>query len=187
MTRRFFVAIDPGEEIRLELTGLIRLLRRTPTSIRWVAPHHIHLTLMFLGNIEEGRLPHIIDCLDRAVCVQEYFELHPAGLGAFPDCARPDTVWVGFDEGTEPLKDLASVVRKARQSFVAGGQPAKEFMAHMTIGRLKDPQDHSSVSTLLGSMSFRSAFMLRVRSIGLFESVAGSEGLVYDKIHEAFF
>ena len=96
---------------------------------------NLHLTLRFLGNVEEGRLQALEGLLE---AVQwPTFELALDGVGAFGSGRYKRVLWLGIAGGAEPAAALASHVERA---CVAAGLPPEErpFRAHVTLARARD-------------------------------------------------
>ncbi|MDE0027861.1 MAG: RNA 2',3'-cyclic phosphodiesterase [Deltaproteobacteria bacterium] len=105
-------------------------------SVRWVPEENLHLTLKFLGDIEETRVAAIGSALREALSDTEGFVATARGLGVFPDAARPRVLWIGLD--APALTALACGVDRALAPF--GVAPsATPFRPHVTVGRWRHP------------------------------------------------
>lgn len=131
---RLFVALDPSDV-------LIRALSTLQTDLfeaHWVDPSDIHLTLRFLGDVDEQRVKPIIEALQQVK--GEPFELQPEGFGVFPTRRSPKVLWVGLRD--EPALD--ELHRNVEQAIVnLGFEPEdRAFAPHLTIARCKraDPK-----------------------------------------------
>ena len=104
-------------------------------KLRWVRPEGIHLTLKFLGNVEEHRVPSITDALAKAT---EAFELtiQPSGVGGFGG-RRIRVVWVGLEGDVERLAALATRVDEACGAL-GFERERRPFAAHLTLARVPD-------------------------------------------------
>ena len=80
---------------------------------RWVAATGIHLTLKFLGDVASEDIAEVCRAVAESVRDIEPFEFRCHGAGAFPDLARPRTVWIGVDEGSEAVLALHQAVELA--------------------------------------------------------------------------
>ena len=88
---RLFIAINLPDEIRTQLKELQRVLRPLASTAKWVAPESIHITLKFLGDIDEQLLPEIGDVLTAATAGKSVCDIQLVGVGAFPNVKRPAT------------------------------------------------------------------------------------------------
>ena len=128
--QRLFVAIDLPEEIKLAIGSL-----RCPLpGAKWVAEAQIHLTLRFIGDVDDELSKMIVASLSGIVAAP--FSLAIQGVGCFPPKRDPKVLWVGVD-GSSALLDLQSAIEKAlvRNGLEPEGRP---FFPHITIARLKE-------------------------------------------------
>lgn len=126
---RLFVAI----EIPDDLKKMLGSLRTDIHGARWLTVDQIHLTLAFLGEVDEVSVERLTGKLSR---IQGHaFEIRFSRTGCFPDRRRPRVLWIGLNP--EPyLNDLAA---KVREAVLACGIPQEErpFSPHITLARLK--------------------------------------------------
>jgi len=101
-----------------------------------VPDENLHVTLKFLGNIEETRVAAIGSALGEALSGTEGFAATARGLGVFPDANRPRVLWIGLD--APPLTAMARGVERALAPFGVE-QPATPFRPHVTVGRWRRP------------------------------------------------
>ncbi len=142
---RLFVAITVGDEVRAAVTLARRAIERQlsgmggqPPRLVWVTPSALHVTLRFLGEQPDERVPAIVET------VQEPFPLAPfqvawLGLGAFPSPRRPRAIWVGVRQGAAELGLLEAEVTRRLGTLLPGERPedAAPFHPHLTIARVK--------------------------------------------------
>lgn len=137
---RLFIAIELPENIKKEFARM----RGDIPGARWVAAEQIHLTLAFLGEVEEATGERLTAELSRIH--SQAFKLRFAGTGCFPDRRRPRVLWVGLEP--EPL--LTKLVNQVRSAVLACGIPQEErpFSPHITLARLKAAPSHACDSFL---------------------------------------
>ena len=111
---RTFVAVEMPENIRRQFGEVESRLMKADAHVKWVEPHHIHITMKFLGEIDEDRLVDVFRGVEEGVRGLGPFEASLAGLGAFPNLKRPRVVWVG--EWHSPPKET-----EAATSLINGG------------------------------------------------------------------
>ncbi|WP_316899126.1 RNA 2',3'-cyclic phosphodiesterase [Pseudodesulfovibrio indicus] len=134
---RLFVGIGLPDTYRQLLKPLTASLSRlTDSSINWSRPGTWHLTLKFLGETEEARIPALKDAL--ASLDSPCFTLRAGGAGAFPNAQRPKVLWLGLAQGADQATGLASAIEDA---LAAVGVPReqKQFRPHLTLGRVRKP------------------------------------------------
>ncbi|HIE04735.1 MAG TPA: RNA 2',3'-cyclic phosphodiesterase, partial [Candidatus Latescibacteria bacterium] len=107
---RTFVAVDISDGARRSVADLVRELKGYGAEVRWVAPESLHLTLKFLGEIDEARLEGVFQGVQEATEGLGPFRMVLEGLGGFPGLGRPRVLWVGVSEGADILRSLAERV-----------------------------------------------------------------------------
>jgi 2'-5' RNA ligase len=133
---RTFIAIEIPAEIKTALSGLQTELRRAGADVSWTKPDNIHLTLKFLGEIEE-RLVNEIEraCVGVAAEFQP-FKLDLTGAGVFPNARQPRVLWAGL---SGEIEKAVKIQRRLDERLMALGfdREEKSFRPHLTIGRVK--------------------------------------------------
>lgn len=134
---RLFVGIGLPDTYRQSLTPLTASLSRlTDHSVNWSRPDTWHLTLKFLGETDETRVPAIRDGL--ATLRFPRFTLRAGGAGAFPNAQRPKVVWLGLAEGADQVSALAGLVEDGLAAMDVPRE-RKRFRPHLTLGRMRKP------------------------------------------------
>ena len=174
---RAFVAVDLEPQTVQKITEAIARLRPRMPGIRWLPPTNFHLTLKFLGDIDEAKVAPIAAALERDLYPFSCFTINAKGLGVFPDLKRPRILWVGLVGGE--LNALASRVEKALVPFGFSAE-RRAFTPHLTVGRWRDFNGSSKelgdeVEKWRGHDFGRS----NVDEVILFQSVLKPEGAVY--------
>lgn len=166
---RLFVALALPDAIRTELSFLSGALR----GARWIDPVSYHLTLRFIGDIDERAAEEIDLALARVRAPA--FELSLQGVGQFGDNAA-HALWAGV-AASEPLLHLAAKVDSALRR---AGQPAdgRRFTPHVTLARLRNVPVERVMDYLSTHALFRSAPFL-VSAFTLFSSHQGRGGAHY--------
>ena len=134
MIRAFIaVTLDAGVIDRIAETSA-QLAREIP-GVRWVAAANFHLTLKFLGGIDEAMVEPLGASLREQLRLFPRFTINAKGLGVFPGHKRPRVLWVGLTG--DRLVTLASQVESALQPL--GFAPeSRKFTPHLTIGRWRE-------------------------------------------------
>ncbi|GAB3717415.1 RNA 2',3'-cyclic phosphodiesterase [Nocardiopsis oceani] len=143
-----FVALWPPQEVVDELAQAVRPARPSATGLRWTRPEEWHLTLAFLGEVPEDRLPELTSALGRALGGHPAPYLAADLWGTFPNRAqRASVLWCGVTG--EGLHELAGAVRDAARS---AGVPVESrlFVPHITLARARPPRDLTEALRALG-------------------------------------
>ena len=136
MSIRAFVAIPVPTDVRSHLARLHESVPRDAGRITWVRAEAIHLTCLFLGDIEPGRVTEIGGALREAAGSFPSFETSLGEVGAFPNWRRPRVVWIGLEKGERESREVKARIEAA---LVALGLPGedKPFHPHLTLGRVR--------------------------------------------------
>jgi len=180
---RAFIAVDIPEHVRAALDEAQARLKRAHVGVKvsWTKVENIHVTLQFLGYVEEEAVAKIGAALDRIAAEHPAFALDVRGAGAFPDDRRPRVLWVGCDDAEGRLKALAQAVQAAMQPL--GFEPEhREFSAHLTLGRVKLPRPDAALTKALDSIKNQAFGTMRVDAVHLFQSQLHPEGSIYSKL-----
>ena len=138
---RLFVALDLPADIKASLTPMARGLG----DVRWTLPDQQHLTLRFIGEVDNGQANDIADALTLVPGLP--FELQLKGIGHFPPRGAPKVIWAGVDKSSE-LKELKRRIDKALKQ--AGIQPdPQKYAPHVTLARLRRPPTEAGLATYL--------------------------------------
>jgi 2'-5' RNA ligase len=176
---RAFVAIFPPPEIQTAVVGALETVQRPGNKIPRVRPENIHLTLKFLGSVQEKTLENLCATLKETCAVHEPFDIGLARLGAFPSARRARILWAGVDAGSDRLRALTADLESALAPLDFEREK-RAFIPHLTLGRVRcRPANFNDLPTTMGDLRFR------VRHIELTESTLSSEGATYRTI-EAF-
>ncbi len=93
---RLFVAIEPPASVLTELAAAIEPLQAAAPELRWTNRTAWHLTLAFLGDVDEAVLPELTARLERAARRHPPQLLAIEGAGAFPSPIRARVLWAGI-------------------------------------------------------------------------------------------
>ncbi len=140
---RCFIGLPLPEAYQRLLAGIIEEWKIPLGSwVSWTRPGNWHLTLKFLGDIQEQRIKPLMEALGEGLSGERTcpaFALRGRGAGFFPDPRRPRVFWVGLGKGMEQARELATRV----ESTCAGLGFAREertFRPHLTVARIKPPR-----------------------------------------------
>ncbi len=180
---RAFIATDIPADVRIAIGEAQARLKRAHVGVKisWTKIDNLHLTLQFLGYIEEAAVEKIKTALQSVAAQHQPFELSVRGAGAFPTGNRPRVIWVGCHDTESRLKGLAGAVQEAMQPL--GFEPERrEFSAHLTIGRVKIPHADVALTRAVDSLKDNGFGTLQVNAIHLFEGKLHPEGSIYTKL-----
>ncbi|MBI3724020.1 RNA 2',3'-cyclic phosphodiesterase, partial [bacterium] len=98
---RLFFAVALPDAVRERLAGLVSELKeKVPDApVGWVVSGNVHLTLRFLGDVDDATLPRLVAAGEEAARAAAPLELELAGVGTFGGRASPRVIWIGITEG----------------------------------------------------------------------------------------
>jgi 2'-5' RNA ligase len=187
---RTFIATDISEEIRSSLTRIISHLKYSGADVKWVDPANIHLTLKFLGEVDEKKLHQIKATLEEIGKFAKPFEIGVKDIGAFPKIEYPRVIWVGLGNGASESVALAGEIDEelSKLDFEKESRP---FAPHLTIGRVRSAKNRDNLIAKLNSCPKPHTLdpkpSSRVSSVVLYQSTLTAQGSIYTKLHEAKF
>ena len=103
---RAFIAVNMADDLRRALAEAQERLRASEADVKWVRAEGIHITLKFLGWVDDEREPGIADAAAAAVADAGPFRLSLVGIGGFPSATAPRVVWVGVTQGAREMSEL---------------------------------------------------------------------------------
>lgn len=176
---RLFIALLLPADVRRELVSLYQSIPPSFGRITWVKEENIHLTLKFLGEVAEKKLPVLQKQLARVPASPAFpFDLQLMNVGGFPKLSNPRVIWVGVHPGEKVIqlqKQIDDVLTKV-------GFPKDErFHPHMTLGRVKVVHDRHALAKILSGLSVKALSFL-VHGFSLMQSTLSSHGPVYREI-----
>jgi 2'-5' RNA ligase len=184
---RTFIAIKLPKEIKGLLASLQQELKNTGADVKWVEPKNIHLTLKFLGEIDEKTSTKISSILEEVAKDTMSFNIRIACAGAFPKINSPRVLWAGVDKGDLETKIIAKALEEKIEKI---GIPKENraFSSHITIGRIKSSLNRDEL--IQGLKKLQKYFGAKgaefcVYKITLFKSTLTPNGPIYEILKEA--
>ncbi|MFZ5998159.1 MAG: RNA 2',3'-cyclic phosphodiesterase [Nitrospirota bacterium] len=177
---RCFIAIDMSETVKRSLGEVINRVKGSSKDIRWVPVQNVHLTLKFLGEVQEETIPAIEKSLSSVCAGFKPFSITASGIGAFPSLKHPATIWVGLDASGE-LEQLARAVDLS-MATLGFEKEERQFSPHLTIGRVKDRKNIGPVIKELYTFKDTVFGTIDVGEILLMKSVLKPGGAEYSRL-----
>jgi 2'-5' RNA ligase len=181
---RAFLAVALSDEARAAVGRTLETVRIAHPSARWVRPENLHLTVVFLGGIDEALVPELDARLAPLASATPPQVLRLEGVGAFPP-SRERTLWLGVTRGAPWFVALATSVRHAIEPDLGLRLDDREPRAHVTLARLERP-DRRVVDALKSAFEDHSVDSAADR-LTLFSSVIRQGGPTYTPVREWMF
>jgi 2'-5' RNA ligase len=181
---RAFIALELTEPVRTALTRLTAEWQQLGAQVSWVRAENLHLTLVFLGEIEVRRLGMACRQMDAAALDVSSFALTASGTGVFGSPASPRVLWSGFAETPAPLTTLQQrlTVGLADRGFKVS---RKEFRPHVTLGRVRSRRRVGPLTAAVGSANNTIFGVVPVRRVVLMQTLLSPQGARYNLLHES--
>ncbi|MFW5748023.1 MAG: RNA 2',3'-cyclic phosphodiesterase [Chloroflexota bacterium] len=171
---RLFVAIELPDAV----TSRAAALKTAIPTARWVRPEHMHITLRFIGEVEDDRVEPIKSAL--ATVKATAFDITLGSVGRFPPSPKkaPRVLWVGIDKNPA-LVALHNRVEAALARAGIKPERGKDFNPHLTLARLKTHKPTPEADTFLTAQTGFMAGIFTVECFVLIESVLSADGPQY--------
>ena len=179
---RSFLAIELPFTIIEKLKELQDDLKSSLSSVKWVRPESIHLTLKFFGNIEEESIEEISRVISGVTSKFSPFHLDIRNIGSFPSLTRPRVIWIGIDEREDTLKILYNTIEKSLET-IGFDTEQREFNPHLTLGRVKSLKEKRTLIEKVEQCKGCDLGVFQVEALYLFKSDLRPSGAVYSKLN----
>ena len=170
---RLFVAIDLPPDVRENIADLCYGV----SGAKWVPQAQIHLTLRFIGDVDDRNYHDIVDALSRVEAMAFSFVLK--GTGYFPPRRDPRVVWIGI----ENADDIFALQKKIDNVLVETGvQPEeRKFHPHITVARLRERASAAQAAAFVAANTMFKSRPIDVSEFILYSSVLTRD----DPVHTA--
>ena len=185
---RTFIAIEISEEIKNTLAQIEFHLKYAGADVKWMKPENVHLTLKFLGEIDEKKATEVTAVLDSISGSVKPFEVSIKDIGAFPKIEHPRVVWIGLDKGAVETTVITARIDEAL-SKIGFAKETRPFSPHLTIGRVRSPLNKDKLKEKMlsaaVSIDLSSVPPHQTSAVILFQSTLTPQGSIYTKLHES--
>ena len=179
---RLFIGIELAPAVAAATLELIAQLQAAsarlapPSRISWVTPDRLHITVRFIGHVDDSRVDEIQDVLAPPFGL-DVFDLTIAGVGTFPPKGSPRVVWAGLGRGRDQLVALEPMVSE-RLAQVRVPREGRPYNPHLTLARVRDAAGLRP-APFVGSLGDIALGTMSVDAITLFESRLSPKGPAY--------
>lgn len=175
MSFRSFISVDI--EADQAIRDICEELRRSGASLKVVNPDIMHITLKFLGQVDESSVEDIVSVMRDSVDGVSSFDMKLHGMGAFPNMNRIRVVWVGITN-PGPLVHIAERIDEGL-STLGFEREKREFSPHLTVARTKSSKGMDKVQAILKQWKNADFGNQFVGDIRLKKSVLSPKGPTY--------
>src|SRR5262245_57463898 len=182
---RLFIAIELDDPARVAIALEQKRLKRIlgdETTLKWVRPEHMHLTLAFLGEVDDGRSDALIEAV-REPIARPRVTIAFGGTGMFPPHGPPRVLWLGLRSGEADVVEIQRIVSE-RLNRAGVELEARPFHPHLTLGRWR--HSRQSDRRALAGVDARDAIArIEATAVTLVRSRLSSNGPTYTALCEA--
>ena len=176
---RTFIGVAVGDSIRATAKAMQQTLARCGADVKWVEEENLHVTLLFLGEIDDGDLVNACKFAAKAAAKEPPFALRVGGVGAFPTPRRPKILWGGITEGAEALVRLHAAIAEPLLEHGAYRQEERGYTPHLTLGRATGEADANMLALELPKHLSWNAGQTPVEEVLVYSSELRRDGLEY--------
>jgi 2'-5' RNA ligase len=175
---RTFIALDVGDEIRRRSAQLIDQLRSDDDDIKWVLRDNLHITLNFLGDVNDSEVHDVCRVVSRVATELPLFEMECVGVGAFPHVGNPRTIWIGVEQGNQAVCRLQHHLAVALTDL---GFPHehRRYKPHLTLGRSRRGGRTRHLTSRLVELADFQAGRCIVEEVVVYSSILEPTGPLY--------
>lgn len=175
------IEIEPYIKDRINKTQSI-IDKSDSSSVKYVESENIHLTLKFFGEVDEDKLDEIIAIVNKSIKNYEAYNIKVVNVGAFPNVYRPRVIWTGIkDKDKTTIRLIEDLDKKFHK---IGFKKEKDYVPHITIGRVREVYDKDKLSQTLKSLKKEYHGKMEVKKICLKSSQLTPNGPIYENIKE---
>ena len=181
MKIRSFLAFELPLEIKAVVNRVSEELKRSSLDVKWVKSGNIHLTLVFMGDVEVNEIPTIKEEVEKVCLTCDAFDISLKGLGCFPHMRKPRVIWIGFDGNLERMSFFRDTLQECLMPFGIK-EEKRRFKPHLTLGRFRKPKRMNSQELeLLSSYGDLTSPVCSLTELVLFKSELKPGGARYTR------
>lgn len=184
---RTFIAVNVADHVLNEVDKLIVKMQngivRTGCKLNWVDTENMHLTLKFLGEIDESQAEKVIEVLGNVSIKYSPFVIKFNGLGMFPNKKSPKVLWHGLTKGEHHLKELQLLI-DSELNKVGFEKEDREFHPHLTLARINFVKGGSGLDNIVNIYHNYSSGECSIDKITFYKSTLTPNGPIYEVLSE---
>jgi 2'-5' RNA ligase len=182
---RTFIAIDLGKTIRDRCLALQETLARGGAEVKWVEEENLHLTLLFLGEVEDRNLPALCQAVADCCALHNPFTLSVETVGCFPNPRRPRVVWVGVGTGSAEVCALHDGLEPPLLDLGCYRREERIYTPHITLGRIRGERSSTDLALALTRQAKWRGGETDVRGVRVLSSELTPQGPIYTVLSRA--
>jgi 2'-5' RNA ligase len=182
---RLFTAIEFPEDVAQKTYDFLCSLAKEfdDPGLRWVGRDQMHLTLKFLGEVDDAKVGPLGNSVKTAAAKLGSFGIQLQGIGGFGSRSAYRVIWLGTQQGAENAQKLAESIESVCEPL---GFPRenRQFHPHVTLARCKTGSCRVALDTLKPELSQNLVAAFTVRQAALIRSTLTRRGAIYETLEE---
>ena len=149
---RTFISLPASSDIQQQMAAVQSQLKSSQADVKWELPDKFHITLKFLGTVEQSNIELLSLKIASAVRQFSAFEIIYESLGAFPNLQNPRIIWLG----TKPHRTVLELQSAIECTCADFGFPKEDraFHPHITLGRVKGTHNLARLTEAIKTVTF---------------------------------
>ncbi len=181
---RTFIAVELSKPIRDRVVALQEELARAGTEVKWTEPENLHVTLIFLGEVEDREVPAVCRIASEGVAGIAPFPVSVERAGCFPNVRRPRVLWVGVGTGTQELVAIHDALEPPLMDL-GYRREDRRYTPHITLGRVRSDRPTDRLSQALMARGDWKGGEMTVSEIHVMSSQLTPQGPIYTVLGRA--
>jgi len=165
---RIFIAALIPPEIKLAMKSYVESIKSHWEGVKWESYEKFHVTLKFLGEVDESKLSDVEKSLRAGVQGVSPFEMAIKGFGGFPSLKRPRVLVIDLSNNDDLLKFQLEL--EERLEGIGFARENRKFKSHITVGRIK------GYSSVRGSFPGPTPLSFKISEIAIMRSILHNKG-----------
>jgi 2'-5' RNA ligase len=145
---RTFIAVELGKAVRERIVKLQDSLASAASEVKWVEPENLHVTLLFLGEVDDREVHRVCRIAVDSASGQPGFVMTVESAGCFPNPRHPRILWVGVGQGARELIGLHDALEEPLMQM-GYRREDRPYTPHITIGRVRSARSTEALANAL--------------------------------------
>lgn len=182
---RTFIGLDLGKQLRARVVSLQEKLAQGGCDIKWVEPANLHVTLLFLGEVDDRDLISVCRTVQAGAKPIAPFSMSVNGVGGFPNLRRPRVVWAGIGHGAPDLVGLHDALEPPLLELGCYRREERQYTPHITLGRAMPDKPIDSLAAELAKLQNWQGGDTLITEVQVMSSELRSNGPTYAVLSRA--
>jgi 2'-5' RNA ligase len=183
--QRTFLAVPLGAEIRDRCAELQEELAGSGAALKWVEHENLHLTLLFLGEVDLLDSPKVCRAAAECCAGLDRFAMTVEGVGCFPNPRRPRVVWASVTDGAAEAVALHDALERPLLELGCYRREERQYTPHVTLGRVNSEGRVEALAAAIARRADWSAGTTEVSEVHVMSSELRPQGPVYTVLSRA--